>query len=495
MIKILDNVLPKRNQGLSLGFYLILAAINRGIEAASKRSMWQWFQTTVLLRVFQEVKESSLSSQRFWDNMACIDQKDIEHAWLQIVNTVLDREKLDISCTSFDGTNFYTFIGSFNVRCSMAKRGKNKQGRKNLRQINFALFCTRQDQFPLYFDVYEGNRHDSKEFGEVIKRFFKAFEHRKPHQSSITIVFDKGNNSFDNINHFMQGNGNHFVGSVKVGDHKDLSLISNQDKRLVTCTNPRLEQVKAWRTKKKIYGKELTVVVSFNNKLYTAQIQSIHNAVNKCLDKLSMITEKLSDRQTGIITKGKKPTVDSIKKQVSQVLSGQYMKQIIDTSVEQISDIPYLSYSINSEALATLSDTYLGKNIIITDNHDWDTEDIILAYRSQYGIEDTFKQMKDRRTGSWWPLYHWTDQKIYVHGLYCSITLLIRSLIMRKIKQKGLNMSMTMIHSKLKGIKEVLNVFERTKQKKTKQQSVVSKMDDIQKKLFESFKMSKYLVS
>ena len=174
MIPIIDSILPKRNQGLSIGFYLTLAAINRGIEAVSKRSMWNWFQDTILFRVFPEANKTSLSSQRFWDNMSSIKEDKILLTWMKLINSILDRENIDLSCASYDGTNFYSFIGSFNARCSLAKRGKNKQGRGDLRQINYALFCTRKDHFPLYFDVFEGNRHDSKEFGVVIENFFRG---------------------------------------------------------------------------------------------------------------------------------------------------------------------------------------------------------------------------------------------------------------------------------------------------------------------------------
>ncbi|MCK5017437.1 MAG: IS1634 family transposase [Candidatus Peribacteraceae bacterium] len=493
LIQTLDDVLPKRNQRLSLGFYLILAAINRGIDAVSKRSIWRWFQTTIFLRVFPQANGSSLSSQRFWDNMDLIDTTKIENLWMKIVNRVLAQENIDITCTSYDGTNFYSFIGSFNARCSIAKRGKNKQGRKDLRQINYALFCTRNDQFPLYFDVYEGNRHDSKEFGAIIKRFQKAFKHREVDKGTMTIVFDKGNNSPENIKCFTKDSGYHFVGSVKPDDHKDLACVSNQDKRFIPLCNPRLEQVKAWRTSKVIYKKELTVVVTFNNNLYTAQIQSINNEINKCLGKLSCIASKLSDRRSGIVTKGKCPTVSSIKAQTLKIRSGQYMKGLINVEVDEINKIPNLQYSVNATKFVELSDTYLGKNIIITDNHSWTTEDIILTYRSQYVIEDAFKQMKDRKIGSWWPMHHWTDQKIFVHGFYCSLTLLIRSLIMRKVKNNGIKISMGALHNKLNSICEVLNVFPGKGKQKMKNQSVVSKMDDLQKKLFNLFEMRKYL--
>ena len=170
------------------------------------------------------------------------------------------------------------------------------------------------------------------------------------------------------------------------------------------------------------------------------------------------------------------------------------MKKLIDHRIEQDSDVPLITYSLNKEAYAELSDTYLGKNIIITDNHNWSTEEIILAYRSQYIIEDAFKQMKDRKTGSWWPMFHWTDQMIKVHGLYCSLSLLLRALIMKRVRDAGIAMSINKLHEKLSGISEVLNVFSKGKNKKFTQ-TVVSKMDEIQKQLFELFKMNVYFRS
>lgn len=494
MINVLDSVLPKRNQGPSIGFYLTLAAINRGIEAVSKRSMWHWFQNTILFRAFPEINKASLSSQRFWDNMSSISDDKMKSAWMKLVNSVLDREKLDLSCASYDGTNFYTFIGSFNTRCTIAKRGKNKQGRKDLRQINYALFCTRNDHFPLYFDVFEGNRHDSKEFQVVIEKFFQAFKGRVVKDGGMTIVFDKGNNSDKNLEKFIQDSGFHFVGSVKPDDHKDLALISNKDKCFELLPHPRLDQVKAFRTQKKIYGKNLTVVVTFNNNLYISQVKSINNEIDKSLGKLAVIANKLGDRIAGIVTRGKKPTKESINSQVSSALCGQHMKKLIKTTIGEHNGVPTLTYILDTGEYARLTDTYLGKNIIITDNHDWTTEDIVVTYRSQYIIEDIFKQMKDRKTGTWWPMYHWTDNMIRVHGFYCSLSLLLRALIMKRAKDSGMSMSITKLHDKLFGIREVLNVFAKGKNKQ-ETQSVVSKLDIAQQRLFDLFDMKKYLLS
>ncbi len=175
-------------------------------------------------------------------------------------------------------------------------------------------------------------------------------------------------------------------------------------------------------------------------------------------------------------------------------LSGQYMKKLIETDVSKKKDFPVLTYQLKSESYTDLADTYLCKNIIITDNHDWITEDIILTYRNQYVIEDVFKQMKDTKTGTWWPMYHWTDRMIRVHGLCCSLSLLIRSLILKKTQEAEIPMSMNKQHEKLSGIREVLNVFSKGK-KKHSTQLVVTKMDEIQQRLFDLFEMKQYLSS
>ena len=168
------------------------------------------------------------------------------------------------------------------------------------------------------------------------------------------------------------------------------------------------------------------------------------------------------------------------------------MKKLISVRVTDCNGIPRLNYHLNNTAFAELCDTYLGKNIIITDNAHWTTEEIIVSYRSQYIIEDVFKQMKDRKTGSWWPMFHWTDQMIRVHALYCSITLLIRALMMKKIQKAGISISINRAQEKLSKIREVLNVFP-PKRKKKVSQSTVSKMDETQQRLFEIFEMETFL--
>jgi transposase len=523
IINIVDFLSPKRKQGITTGEYLAIAAVNRAISPKSKRSMWEWFSQTVLLRLITHANQNTLTSQRFWDHMARIGIEDDKPMaiWKDILKGVVKRESIDLSSVtvSYDGTNFYTFIDTFNTKCKIAKRGKNKQGRNNLRQISYALFCCADADgyMPLYYDIYEGNRNDAKQFPLMLKGFRNLLKEisnsnemememgstvagtgtgagagtgtgDKSRRVTVTLVFDKGNNSADNFALIDSLNLN-YVGSVKLEEHKELAQISNLDKRFVPCNNDeeyeKLDGAKAFRVKKVVYGKERVLVVSYNQNLFNTQLLTIQNDIAKAIDKLSTRRRLLEDRANGLIKGGNAPTMESIEKQCNKILCRQYMKRIIKVSIqEDTNGMVRMEYSIDSDAIAELSDTYLGKNIIITNRDVWDDSQIIKAYRSQFIIENIFKQMKDRNTGSWWPLHHWTDSKIKVHALYCTIALLIRALMYRRIRQQGLNISMKRIINELDSIREVVNIYQKGRsRKKQPKQTVLTKTSQLQQKI------------
>jgi transposase len=408
-----DILCPKREQGLSIGEYIAIAAINRAICPNSKRSMWEWFSQTVLLRQFPNASKTALVSQRFWDHMDKIKGETALSIWKNIFKGVVERETIDLSSVSYDGTNFYTFIDTFNMRCEIAKRGKNKQGRNNLRQVNYALFCSADGHIPLFYTIYEGNCNDTKQFPLMLQKFHSFLKDLCGEICIVpqtTLIFDKGNNSADNFA-LLDSLKLNFVGSVKLDEYKDLTQIPNNDQGFKSCKSVELEGTKAFRVKKKVYGKERILVVTYNQNLFNAQWLTLQNDISRAIEKLSLLQQKLKDRANGVIKRGKLPTVESVKKQCKTYLTRQHLKRIISIAVSKGYDnIPRLEYGIDTDALHEISNTYLGKNIIITSRQNWDNDKIITAYRSQFIIEDVFKEMKDRNTGSWWPMHHWIDK-------------------------------------------------------------------------------------
>jgi len=482
-----DALCPKRDQGLSTGAYIAIAAMNRSICPYSKRSMWEWFSKTALMRYFPHADKSMLSSQRFWDHMDRIDAETAPVIWENTIKGVVRREAIDLSSLLYDGTNFYTFIDTFNMRCEIAKRGKNKQGRSNLRQVSYALFCCTDGHMPLFYDVYEGNRNDARQFPQILERFhsfYKGLSGGRGETPETTLVFDKGNNSKSNFA-LLDSLQINYVGSVKLDEHKDLAQVSNSDPVFVSCRPEELEGTKAFRVTKHVYKQERVLIVTYNQNLFNTQWLTLQNDIKKAADRLSMLHQKLEDRSSGIVTRGKAPTRESLENQCKDILSRQHLKGVIDVKIREATDGNLrMEYGINAEKLQQVADSYLGKNILITNRADWDNVKIIKAYRSQFMIEEVFKEMKDRSTGSWWPLFHWTDSKIKVHALYCTIALLIRALAFRRVRQAGVQLSMKRMLSELNGIREVVNIYPRKRRKKVeRKQTVLTKTSELQQKL------------
>jgi transposase len=484
-----DRLCPKRAQGLSTGDYLRLAAINRACEPVSKQAMWDWVSHTSLPRVWPQASAAQLTSQRFWDHLDRIEADTAQTIWQQLVAAVLQREQIPLSQICYDGTNFYTFIDTFNLRCQVAKRGKNKQGRCNLRQVSYALFCTTDGHLPLFYDVYEGNRNDAKEFPRVLERFQRWLVQRADPGCTTpkpTLIFDKGNNSADNFA-LIDSLQLPYVGSVKLDEHPDLVALSNQDSRWQPATEPALEGTKSWRTQQRVYGKERTLVLTYNEHLFASQWATVQNDLAQALSQLATVQRNLLDRSAGLIKGGTPPSVESVQCKCEQILHRQHLRQLVPFTVRaNAAGVPQLSYQADPAAQQKLTDTYLGKTLLITGHKEWTDAQIIRAYRSQFVIEEIFHEMKDRHIGAWWPLHHWTDSKIQVHGLYCTIAVLLRALLWRRAHQAGLRLSMAGLLQKLGQIQQVINVYPPKRAGKPgAEQLVLTKRDEVQEKLIE----------
>ena len=487
--EVVDQLCPKRAQGLSTGDYIRLAAVNRAYDPVSKQALWDWLTRTCLPRLWPEASAAQLTSQRFWDLMDRIEPENTQTIWQQLITQVLQREHIELSQICYDGTNFYTFIDTFNLKCQVAKRGKNKQGRGNLRQVSYALFCSTDGQLPLFYDVYAGNRTDVTEFPQVLEKFQRWLVQRAGSTwatTKPTLIFDKGNNSEDNFTLIDQLE-LPYVGSVRLDEQADLVAISNQDARWQAAAEPGLEGTKSWHLQRVVYGKERTLVMTYNEHLFASQWATVQNDLAQALGRLGTVQQNLQGRASGRIVGGTAPTVESVKAKCEQILHRQHLRQLVETTVSQTpTGVPQLAYEARPAAQQKLADTYLGKTLLITSHKEWPDGQIIRAYRSQFVIEEIFHEMKDRHIGTWWPLHHWTDGKIQVHGLYCTMAVLLRALLWRRAWQAGVRLSMAGLLEKLGQIRQVVNVYPAGRGGKTAvEQSVLTKRDEVQEKLIQ----------
>lgn len=488
LLPLADQLCPKRQQGLDPGTYLALAAINRVVHPVSKRQLWDWLAGTVLVRQVPGVSEAALHSQRFWDHFDRWDTQKLRSLWKGLLARAVQREGIDLSRLCYDGTNFYTFIDTFNVQNHLAQRGKNKQGRANLRQVSYALVCTARGQWPLYYEVYEGNRNDSRQFGEMLQRFAAFYEGLAPRGAPLpktTMVFDKGNNSAANFA-LIDTLGLDYVGAVKLNEVAEWAGVSNQaDGRWQACAG--LEGTKAFRVQTTVYGRVRTLVISWHEGLFQAQWATVQSELARALAKLEGLHQKLERRRSGEVTGGQAPTVESVQKQCREILHREHLSQVVVVEVlTEPQGLPRLQYRVEADALEQLRDTFLGKNILVTSQEGWNDGQVIEAYRSQFLIEEVFQQMKDRDLGCWWPMFHWTDRMIQVHGLYCTVGLLLRAMVGREAREAGVDLPLSRLWAELAQVREVVNVYKpRRGQPDPVRQAVLTKLTAIQERLVE----------
>lgn len=453
VMRIIDAQVPKRNQGLSCGQYMLLAALNRCVAAGSKASMYRWYRGTVLQRLLP-ASERSLSSQRFWDHMSAIGEQDIRVIEQQLARQVIERYRIDVRMLIFDATNFDTFIDSRTLS-ALAKRGHAKSKRKDLRILGLALLVSCDYHIPLLSHLYPGNQNDAAMFSSLTEALVSRCKQLGGECEEITLVFDGGNNSRENIEG-LQASAYHFITSLTLTHHAD--LLSVPLSRFSSFSDPRLAGTQAHRSEKEIWGSRRTVVITRSRRLLEGQIAGINQALGKKRMALRTLKAKL-ERSQKPGARGKGYTRESLQKHLDSITSGQYIAQILKAQISEPQGRLEFRFWTDWSAYEGLKRSRLGKRILCTDNHQWSTEEIILASRAQHHVERAFRQMKNPHWVSFSPAFHWTDQKLRVHAFYCVLALLLSSVLQRKAAQGGVKLTIEALLTQLSGVTEVVTLF------------------------------------
>jgi len=223
------------------------------------------------------------------------------------------------------------------------------------------------------------------------------------------------------------------------------------------------------------------------------QLQGITASLGKARRKLRELQTQLQRRREGTVKGGKAPTLESVQRQVRSVCSTQFVGKVLKAEVRTVADGLELTFHTDQAALDRLVRVQLGKTILFSDNAEWSEEQIVLAYRSQYHIEDAFKQMKDPHFLRWSPLLHWTDSKIQVHAFYCVLALLLTSLLQRELARQGQALSINSMLEELGGIRETLVIYPRRQgQHHNPTVSCLTRRNALQQRLFSLLGLDRY---
>lgn len=438
---LVDQVIPKREQGLSYGEHLLLTLINRIDNPASKNKLGDWFNSTILRRIYP-VKKDYLSSQNFWNHWNSISEEHIEQVQEFLLEKIITM--CDISELYFDPTNFTTYIQEHKNQKIM-QFGHAKDGRKGFRQVNLSLLVTKKEGIPLWHHTYEGNLNDVTEFKEFTQSMIKRVSFFSKKCRKITLVFDKGNNSQNNIKKVSNKLSFFIVGSLKPSQFPELFDIPIKEfnEEYLTATGK-----KVFCTSKimNVYDGKKRVVVTYSNELAYINKIRVEKAITKALNKLKNLQGRL---------KNTKLSRDELLIKVHDIADKQYIKGLINCSIKEGLNGLSLNFEENKEYYKELAKRF-GKNILFSDDISLKTTEIVKIYNNKSIVEEQIKNLKDKHVISFTPMWCWTDKMIRVHAFTCVIALLFLRLLVKKATDANTKLSQQEVIEQLQKIKLTL---------------------------------------
>jgi len=480
---IIDDVVGIRRADAagSVGTYVALAALNRVVAPCSKLAFSDWWDKTAgdhLVRM----PAGSLDHRRFWDAMDMITDEHLVEIERRIVEKMVDVYEVDVSGLVLDMTNFATYIDSANDRAAIAQRGKAKQKRNDLRLVGLGLVVSTDGGIPLVSHAYEGNRHDSSQFKDVVDELVQRFGAIARGGEELTVVYDAGQCSEDNQELIASGP-LHFIASLPPSDHPELMAVPKSRYKKVDPS--RFVGLTAFETTKVVFGQERRIVVTHSQNFHDKQAAGFEQTLAKARRQLGELASRLGRGH------GRKPR-DKIEDEIAVILKPRWLNRVLSVSLrgEEPSELR-LTWRTKPKAKEPLADELFGKRVIFTDHDGWSIADVIAGYRSQSDVEADFRQMKDTKVVSFSPMFHWTDQKIRVHAFYCVLALMVARLMCRETERAEIPMSVRELLSHLAGIEETVLLYQGDRGR-PRARRMLTEMDYTQRRLYELFNLEDY---
>jgi transposase len=482
---IVDSVVQKgkRESGPSIGEYFLYAVFNRMIDPRSKRALESWFKETAV-QTIRPVDVGELTSQRFWEKWDRVTADQIEEIAARFFRKVQQIEPADSDCFLFDTTNYYTFMSS-DTPSELAQRGKNKDGRDWLRQVGVALLVSRDTQMPLFYKPYEGNRHDSKVFHRTLEEVRACMRSTKKEAAHLTLVFDKGMNSEANIALIDAHEDLHFVTTYSTYFAEDLAQVDlSRFEPVDTVKNQELKTLgreedilTAWRTTGELWGRLRTLVVTHNPRTAAKQRYSFEEKMLRLQEELYAMRVKVREQAPH----WKNP------KQVRQRYIDRCKElhlpgNLYDLTFETDQGGTRMGFRKNFYRIGRYINRF-GKNIIVTDNMDWTTDEIVRASLDRYMVENAFRQTKDHKQVSLFPIRHWTDGKIRCHILTCLVALTYLRMIEIRLRRAELDLTAAAAMEQMENLHSCLC----WNPKKRKPHRMIEEPNDIQAQIVAAF--------
>jgi len=470
LINIINDCTNKRKQGLSIGHYIVLAAINRCVKPTSKAKLRCWFEHTILFKEFPPI-DTYLDSMAYTNHFKYLTPEVIENIETRVNKKLIEVFHVSMNVLFYDPTNFFTYINP-KEGVELPRHGHSKEGRFTLNLVGLTLFCTKDGGLPVLHEVYPGNVQDAKLFKVQIPRLLERLKRVDINPQEICLVFDKGNLSqeaFDQINEA----GIPFICSIRPSSQKEFDYLTPEDFSLENLPNGK--KIGVLEFTRPLHGGKDRLLVVYNPRLKAWQEK---NLLRKLEKKIEAVHEWFKER----LNVKKWRALEPVQKKIQTLLKPKKFLDLVEYSVSGTFGKVEYAITINEKALKAHLDT-LGKSYFLSNHPTMTPLNVVWLYRQQYSVERAFKYIKSPHLLSVKPMYHWTDDSIRGHLFTCVLGLILLMLLTRKVQREFKQMSIWTLLELLSEIELAIIQYKGTKK-------VVKKIVEISP---EAAELSKFL--
>jgi transposase len=457
---LVDRVIPPgdREKGPTIGEYFLYGIWNRMVEAVSKNKLATWYKRTAIQHI-RPVDIDELTSKRYWEKWDRVPEASLNEVARSFFAQLWELESPRADCLLFDTTNYYTFMAT-TTPSELARRGKNKASRHHLRQIGLGLLVARDSRLPVYYTVYPGNVHDSKQFEAIMDEMFAIVCGLQNTKERLTVVIDKGMNSEDNYAWIDEHSRIHFVTTYATyfAEHLATTPLERfepvdipKNLRLVEEGMPE-ERLCAYRSSGEFWGKQRAVVVTYNPATARKKTYTLQSKLETIRQELLSMRAKVNEHAP----LWRKPTV--IRERYVRLCERLHISsELFTLAFHQSDDTLSMSFRKNPY-LVSRKQAMFGKNIIITDNTDWTTREIVEASLDRWQVENRFRLSNDDDLVATRPIRHWTDSKIRCHLFSCVVALAYLRRLELKLAAAGIKRTAEEVMDDMRHLHSVLTV-------------------------------------
>jgi transposase len=426
LIKLIDQTCGLKGPagGPSIGEMVLAVAVQRACGPAAKCHLAAFLESCVP-RV-SCLPAAAFTGQAFHRLAAQVTDEQLEKAQIEIARAVVRHFELATDVLAFDTTNFDTHIATTTAG-ELARRGKAKSKRSDLRVVGLAALVSETGHVPLLHRTYPGNGSDQTVLGECLAALGKLHDalnvsEHGPQPASRTLVRDGGSWS-EQLELDLDVEGYHTLLSLPLSHGASQSALEQAARRgAMKRMGGKLGDVRAARLRLAVGEEELdrTLVVVESQELLRGQKRGIAAALRKAKEELRKM-----ERQAA---RGRIPR-EALEERVRKALGREHLSQFVIATVNQSGGKVSLDWHVDAGRRRLLERTRLGRRVLCTDRHAWSNGRIAYAFRGQWNVEELFRRAKKGGVAPWGPSHQWADSSLRLHTFATVIGLTLVSLV------------------------------------------------------------------